>query len=180
MPRLFFYPHCSRILIAVVLPFCEFVEEGTVRRSVRGPLPLGGARCSNGVSFEASLSALITRVLWPLGLQVEALSRVPYLCRGDSRRPYYVLSDAVLLLRPTIRLGNMSALSSSSGGSRQPGLRGAQTETEVVLEQQLAVIRANLQLGGPLVAVDPFPVAGLRSLDVDVLTPGPMRGGFGE
>lgn len=89
----------GRVLLAVVLPFSEFVEEGAGRRAPRGALPMRGARCSDGVSLEASLTALVERVLIPLGLEVERLSRVPYLCRGDSVQPFYVLSDALLVLK---------------------------------------------------------------------------------
>jgi SAM-dependent methyltransferase len=89
----------GRLLLAVVLPFSEFVEEGAGRRAVRGALPMKGARCSDGATLEASLAALVERVLRPLGLEIERVSRVPYLCRGDSAQPFYVLSDAVLLLR---------------------------------------------------------------------------------
>lgn len=92
-------PQTGRLLLAVVLPFCELVEDGTVRRPVNGPLPMSGARCQDGASFEASLSALITRVLWPLGLHVERVAKLPYLCRGDMMRPYYVLADAILVCR---------------------------------------------------------------------------------
>jgi hypothetical protein len=76
------------------------VEDGTRKRAVNGPLPMRGARCGDGASFEASLSALLTRVITPLGFDVERIARVPYLCRGDMSRPYYVLSDAVLVLKP--------------------------------------------------------------------------------
>ena len=74
--------------MAVVLPFCEFVETGyaagvqmhlyAVHRYNRGscsvgtgqrppidPLPMRGARCRDNASFERSLSALVTRVLLP-------------------------------------------------------------------------------------------------------------------
>lgn len=89
----------GRLLIALVLPFSEFVEEGSKRRAVRAPLPMGGARCGDGATLEVSLSTFIQRVVYPLGLEVERLARVPYLCRGDTRQPFYVLSDALLVLR---------------------------------------------------------------------------------
>jgi SAM-dependent methyltransferase len=92
-------PRGGVLLLTVVLPFSEFVEDGTARRAVRGPLPMRGRRCQDGVSLEASLAALLQRVLLPLGLEVLRVARVPYLCRGDTRRPYYVLSDAVILCR---------------------------------------------------------------------------------
>jgi len=89
----------GRLLIALVLPFSEFVEEGSKRRAVRAPLPMGGARCGDGATLEVSLSTFIQRVVYPLGLEVERLARVPYLCRGDTRQPFYVLSDAILVLK---------------------------------------------------------------------------------
>jgi SAM-dependent methyltransferase len=101
-------PDTGRLVLAVVLPFSEFVEEGTKRRSVMQPLPMRGARCGDNASFEASLSALITRVLLPLNLEIERLAKVPYLCQGDHNRPYYVLADAIIICRAlpagTVRL----------------------------------------------------------------------------
>jgi hypothetical protein len=44
---------------AVVLPFSEFVEDGSLRRHPRGALPMRRARCGDGVSFEGSLDALL-------------------------------------------------------------------------------------------------------------------------
>jgi len=100
-------PDTGRLLLAVVLPFSEFVEDGTRRRKPYGALPMRGARCGDGASFEASLSALVTRVLLPLGLEVERAAKVPYLCRGDHHKPYYVLADAILVcrLRPGVGAG---------------------------------------------------------------------------
>ena len=117
----------GRLLLAVVLPFSEFVETDADRRAPRGPLPMKGARCGDGVSLEASLDALLRRVLLtePLGgeafarkagagagsdadadadgphMVLERLARVPYLCRGDttSGRRFFVLSDAIVVLR---------------------------------------------------------------------------------
>lgn len=45
--------------------------------------------------LEGAVTAPWRWVLAPLGLRVEALSRVPYPCRGDPRRPVEVLDDAV-------------------------------------------------------------------------------------
>jgi SAM-dependent methyltransferase len=120
-------PGTGRLLVAIVLPFSEFVEEGTRKRAVNGPLPMRGARCGDGASFEASLSALLTRVIAPLGFHVERIARVPYLCRGDLSRPYYVLSDAVLVLRPERGgempppLWHMPGAQAVTGGSASAG-----------------------------------------------------------
>ena len=129
-------PGTGRLLLAVVLPLCEFVEDGTARRPPNGPLPLEGARCRDGASFEQSLSALITRVLWPLGLTVEKISKVPYLCRGDLMRPYYVLPDAILVCKvaeegeqeagsPSGAAAVPSTSSASMGASRRPATKTA-------------------------------------------------------
>ena len=108
----------GRILMALVLPFSEFVEEGSQRRAVRGPLPMGGFRCGDGATLETSLAAFIERVVHPLGLEVERLARLPYLCRGDSTQKFYVLSDAILVLRHT----------STSGASAEQGGGGGTVE----------------------------------------------------
>jgi SAM-dependent methyltransferase len=98
----------GRLLLAVVLPFSEFVEEGTVRRRVHGPLPMRGARCGDGASFEASLSALVKRAIVPAGFELLSVSKVPYLCRGDMRRAYYVLTDAIIVCKPALATGRGS------------------------------------------------------------------------
>lgn len=108
----------GRILIAVVLPFSEFVEDGTARRGPHGALPMKGARCGDGVTFEASLDALLTRAIVPLGLVVERIARVPYLCRGDSINPFYVLSDAIIVLRHQTDAEKAAGVITVAGGSR--------------------------------------------------------------
>lgn len=40
-------------------------------------------------------------VLLPAGFELEAFSRLPYLCEGDMYHSYYVLHDVVLILKPT-------------------------------------------------------------------------------
>ena len=34
------------------------------------------------------------------GLVIETVSKVPYLCRGDGRYPFYILYDAILVCKP--------------------------------------------------------------------------------
>ena len=91
----------GRLLLAVVLPFSEFVEDGAVRRHVHGPLPMAGARCADGADFETSLNALLSRAIIPAGFDVLSVSKVPYLCRGDWRKSFYVLFDAIIVARAT-------------------------------------------------------------------------------
>ena len=97
--------------MAVVLPFCEFVETGyaagvqmhlyAVHRYNRGscsvgtgqrppidPLPMRGARCRDNASFERSLSALVTRVLLPAVRRaaVHCIVRIQWFTCGAARR----------------------------------------------------------------------------------------------
>jgi hypothetical protein len=86
-------------LLAVVLPFYAFVEVGTRRETPSEILPMKGGLCIDGASFEAAASLLLTNVLLPAGFKLLRFSRVPYLCRGDMRQPYYVLTDAIYVLQ---------------------------------------------------------------------------------
>lgn len=85
-------------LLAVVLPFAAFVEAGTRRMEPTEKLPMRGGLCAEDASFEAAANVLLRNVLQPAGFKLRQFSRVPYLCRGDLREPYYVLSDAIFVL----------------------------------------------------------------------------------
>ena len=52
-----------------------------------------------GATFEEQVKQLTAAVFQPAGFQVEAFSRVPYLCEGDLRHSFYVLNDAVFVLK---------------------------------------------------------------------------------
>jgi SAM-dependent methyltransferase len=83
----------GRLVIATPLPFDAFFYDGATSRTPieRLELPRAG--------WETSVARLVTAVLSPLGLEVEAISRAPYLCRGDAERPLYVLDDALFVCR---------------------------------------------------------------------------------
>jgi 2-polyprenyl-3-methyl-5-hydroxy-6-metoxy-1,4-benzoquinol methylase len=83
----------GRLVLATPFPFDPFVYEGATSRDPLERLDLPKN------SWEPSVVCLATRVLEPLGLTVEAVSRVPYLCRGDADRPLYVLDDALFICR---------------------------------------------------------------------------------
>ncbi|KAG1690513.1 hypothetical protein DVH05_028017 [Phytophthora capsici] len=91
-------PHNGLFLLAVVLPFSAFVEQGTQRVAPAEKLPMRGGLCAEGASFEIAASLLLRNVLLPAGFKLRHFSRVPYLCRGDMQQPYYVLSDAIFVL----------------------------------------------------------------------------------
>lgn len=52
-----------------------------------------------GGSFEEQVTSLVQSVFQPAGFEVEAFTRLPYLCEGDLNHSFYVLHDAVFVLR---------------------------------------------------------------------------------
>ncbi|EPY42435.1 DREV methyltransferase [Angomonas deanei] len=87
------------LLLAVVLPWCPFVEEG--KRQVRPSqsLPMDGGKCCEGAKFEDSFSRLVENVLEPAGFELVRWTKLPYLCQGNLKLEYAVLHDAVMVLR---------------------------------------------------------------------------------
>lgn len=81
----------GRLILATPFPFDAFFYEGprSVEPEERLAVPRG--------DWEPSLIALVENELTPLGLEVETVTRVPYLCQGDSKRHMYVLDDAVIV-----------------------------------------------------------------------------------
>ncbi|KAK1943502.1 Methyltransferase-like protein 9 [Phytophthora citrophthora] len=67
-------PQNGLFLLAVVLPFSAFVEQGTQRIAPTEKLPMRGGLCAEGASFEIAASLLLRN------------------------QPYYVLSDAIFVL----------------------------------------------------------------------------------
>jgi hypothetical protein len=56
------------------------------------------------------------------GLTVESVSKVPYLCRGDGRYPFYILYDAVLVCRASP--AGPATPGAAAGGGRAVGRAG--------------------------------------------------------
>jgi len=50
-------------------------------------------------TWEAGVATLASELFEALGLEVTALSRAPYLCRGDASNPLYVLDAAIFVCR---------------------------------------------------------------------------------
>ena len=92
-------PDTGRVLLAVVLPWCPFVENGSEQVVPEEALPMDGGLCKQGATFERSLAVLMREVLLPMGFEIEAWSRVPYISEGDSTQDLYILDDALLLLK---------------------------------------------------------------------------------
>lgn len=83
----------GRLVIALVLPYRPFVYDGGTSRHPTERLALIHA------GFEGATNDLVDNVLLPLGLEIESVSRVPYLSGGDSERALYELDDVVLVCR---------------------------------------------------------------------------------
>jgi SAM-dependent methyltransferase len=81
----------GRLVIATPLPLDAFVYDGPRSLDPRERLDV------RADSWERALSELTEGVLSMLGFEVNAVSRVPYLCRGDADEPLYVLDDAILV-----------------------------------------------------------------------------------
>lgn len=83
----------GRLVVATPLPFDPFFYDGprSLEPAEKLELPRQG--------WEPSVAALIERELRPLGLEIDSVSRVPYLCQGDSQRSLYVLDDALVVCR---------------------------------------------------------------------------------
>lgn len=83
------------LLCTVPLPLKPHVHIGpvTVEPEETLPTPVGGAR------FEDCMSSLAEVFFPACGLEPVLLSRVPYLCRGDRKKPVIALDDAVFMCR---------------------------------------------------------------------------------
>lgn len=88
------------VLLAVVLPWCPFVENGSQQKVPTEQLPMSGGECCKGATFEASLERLVSNVIEPSGFTVVRWTKLPYLCEGSPSHEYYKLDDAVFVLKP--------------------------------------------------------------------------------
>lgn len=92
-------PETGRLILAVVLPWCPFVEYNSEQRQPSERLPMTGGECCKGASFEASASRLVENVLQPCGFEIVRWTRLPYLCEGNFTTEYALLNDAVFILK---------------------------------------------------------------------------------
>lgn len=87
-------PGSGRLILAVVLPFQPFVE--TRGKWVRPAEHIH----VKGKTWEDQVTNLSDDLFQKVGFEVEAVTRLPYLCEGDMSQDYYVLDDAVFVLKP--------------------------------------------------------------------------------
>lgn len=81
------------LLLSMPLPYAPFFYAGALTREPAEPLDVEPAR------WEDAAVALWRNELEPLGLELAALTRLPYLSGGDVHAPAYVLDDALFVCR---------------------------------------------------------------------------------
>lgn len=91
--KLSLVPKTGRLVLAAVLPFQPYVEVGG-----RWQRPKEHLRVK-GKTWEEQVTELSNKVFRRVGFEVEAVTRLPYLCEGDMYNDYYVLDDAVFVLK---------------------------------------------------------------------------------
>lgn len=81
----------GRLVLSVPLPLRPHVHVGRFTVDQEERLPDAEA------SWEAGVASLATELLEASGLEVQAVSRAPYLCRGDAKTAVYELDAAVFV-----------------------------------------------------------------------------------
>uniref|UniRef100_A0ABI7XP17 Methyltransferase like 9 n=1 Tax=Felis catus TaxID=9685 RepID=A0ABI7XP17_FELCA len=87
-------PTRGRVILALVLPFHPYVEN--VGGKWEKPSEILEIK---GQNWEEQVNSL-PEVFRKAGFVIEAFTRLPYLCEGDMYNDYYVLDDAVFVLKP--------------------------------------------------------------------------------
>lgn len=86
-------PSGGTLILSTPLPYAPFYYAGSVTRAPEEQLQI------KAEGWEEQLGELWRFELAPLGLTLDAFTRVPYLSGGDARHPAYVLDAAVLVCR---------------------------------------------------------------------------------
>ncbi|XP_035389484.1 methyltransferase-like protein 9 isoform X2 [Electrophorus electricus] len=87
-------PGSGRLILAVVLPFQPYVEMGGNWIRPKEHIQV------KGKTWEEQVTNLSVDTFQKIGFEVEAVTRLPYLCEGDMKQDFYVLDDAVFVLKP--------------------------------------------------------------------------------
>ncbi|XP_036937493.1 methyltransferase-like protein 9 isoform X2 [Acanthopagrus latus] len=86
-------PNTGRLILAAVVPFQPYVEVGGSWHRPKQHLKV------KGKTWEEQVTELSNEVFRRMGFEVETVTRLPYLCEGDMYNDYYVLDDAVFVLK---------------------------------------------------------------------------------
>ncbi|XP_072415884.1 protein-L-histidine N-pros-methyltransferase isoform X1 [Chiloscyllium punctatum] len=86
-------PSKGRLILAVVLPFQPYVENGGKWERPSEYLEV------TGESWEEQVASFSNDVFNKVGFAIESFTRLPYLCEGDLYNDHYVLDDVVFVLK---------------------------------------------------------------------------------
>lgn len=86
-------PSGGTLMLSTPLPYAPFYYDGSATRAPEEQLQI------KADGWEEQLGELWRFELAPLGLTLDAFTRVPYLSGGDAGQPAYVLDSAVLVCR---------------------------------------------------------------------------------
>ncbi|XP_029637362.1 methyltransferase-like protein 9 [Octopus sinensis] len=86
-------PGSGILIIALVFPFSPYVEENSVDHTSAEKLDIKGS------GFEEQLVSFVDNVLEPLGYELITFSRAPYISEGDISTSFYVIDDAIFILK---------------------------------------------------------------------------------
>uniref|UniRef100_A0AC35UBL1 Methyltransferase-like protein 9 n=2 Tax=Rhabditophanes sp. KR3021 TaxID=114890 RepID=A0AC35UBL1_9BILA len=83
------------VMLGIVLPVKQFVEFHPSASTNKADTDI----FLKGTTFEEQAESIVKNLLVPFGFELIRFSKVPYICEGDSTRPYYKLTDALMLLK---------------------------------------------------------------------------------
>ncbi|XP_072337601.1 protein-L-histidine N-pros-methyltransferase isoform X2 [Scyliorhinus torazame] len=87
-------PSKGRLILAMVLPFQPYVENGGKWERPSEYLEV------TGETWEEQVASFSNDVFSKVGFAIESFTRLPYLCEGDLHNDHYVLDDVVFILKP--------------------------------------------------------------------------------
>ncbi|CAL1526379.1 unnamed protein product [Lymnaea stagnalis] len=86
-------PGTGRLLVAVVIPFKPYVEFDSKTHQPTEYIHVKGSNFEEQVQHFDS-------IFKQSGFEVEKFTRLPYLCEGDLRHSFYMLTDVLFVLKP--------------------------------------------------------------------------------
>ena len=89
------------IVLAIVIPFCPVVIGSSGKRAPTNTFKgIPGCNDKNPNRFERCVNAFENEVFSKLKLQIQSVSRVPYISHGDFKNELYTLDNAIFVLKP--------------------------------------------------------------------------------
>ena len=83
----------GRLVISSVFPFRQSIEWRNSRRADEI------VKIDGRWEIERQAAKFVKDIVEPQGFELESISRVPYLCEGDVKAPYYILNNVVMVFK---------------------------------------------------------------------------------